>query len=96
MKPRKFRNFEFTGKYQKVCFNGWDGKSYNGETEELPTYMLTEFFQKRMINGNRLFVPKYTRKWGWTMHEVKFAWPFSQENPVPTTDFYCEVEEVKD
>lgn len=96
MRPRKFRNFEFTGNTQRVCFNGWDGKSYNGETEELPTYMLTETFRKRMINGNRLFVPKYTHKWGWTMHEVQFAFPFSPENPVPTTEFYCEVEEVKD
>lgn len=95
MKPRRFRNFEFTGEYQKVCFNGWDGKSYNGETEKLPTYRLSEFFQKRMFSGDhRLFVSKYTRKWGWTMHEVLFEYPM--EDGTPTTDFWSEVEEIKD
>lgn len=95
MRPRKFRNFEFTGEYQKVCFNGWDGKSYNGESEVLPVYQLSEPFRSRMITmGKSSFVPKYTRKWGWTMHEVLFEYPM--EDGTPTTDFWSEVEEIKD
>ena len=38
MRPRKFRNFEFTGKYENVCFNGWDGKSYDGESRKAAVY----------------------------------------------------------
>lgn len=94
MRPRKFRNFEFTGKTERVCFDGWDGKSYNGESEVLPVYQLTEPFRSRMITmGKSSFVPKYTRKWGWTMHEIMYE---ILVNGNPTTDFYCEVEEIKD
>ena len=94
MRPRKFRNFEFTGKYESVCFNGWDGKSYNGESEVLPAYQLTPFFRERMFNGNRFFVPKYTRKWGWTMHEIRDDW--EKIGDAYAVDFFTEVEEVKD
>lgn len=92
MKPRKFKNFEFTGKTERVCFNGWDGKSYKGESEVLPVYQFVDFFKTRLFSGKSFFVPKYTRKWGWTMHEIMYEFPV---NGNPTTDFYCEVEEEK-
>lgn len=91
MKARKFKNFEFTDEFERVCFDGWDGKSYNGESEVLPVYNLDSFFRSRLRTHSGRFVPKYTRKWGWTMHEIRYDWPYVGGNP--TTDLcYSDVE----
>lgn len=74
MRAYKFKGFEATGETEKVCFNGWDGKSYNGESETLPTYRLDPRTSYAAFNAAKRYVPKYTRKWGWTMHEIEYNW----------------------
>lgn len=89
---RQFRGFVATGKTEKVCFNGWDGKSYDGESEVLPTYQLDpkEYHLSFMLE--KRYVPKYTRKWGWTMHEVHYDW--DKIGDAYEVDYHCEVDKI--
>ena len=92
MALRKFRGFEATGETEIVCFNGWDGKSYDGETEKLPVYKLDTHFAHLACNSERRFVPKYTKKWGWTMHEIMYKWDKIGEGY--EVDYYCETDKI--
>lgn len=89
--PRQFKGYQATGEKVKVCFNGWDGKSYNGESEVLPVYKAENCYDKTLI-----FVPKYTAKWGWTMHRVLTKSPLiGKEGDAFDVVFQDEVEVVK-
>lgn len=89
--PRQFKGFEATGEKVKVCFNGWDGKSYNGESEVLPVYKAIGD-----TRYNRMYVAKYTAKWGWTMHKVMTDWAkIGKDWDAYEVDFCREVEVVK-
>lgn len=91
--PRQFKGYEATGEKVKVCFEGWDGKSYNGETEELPTYRDEVKFG---YSKTAIYVPKYSPKWGWTMHEVETEWPKTgKDGDAYQVTFAGEVELVK-
>ena len=89
---RQFRGFEATGETEIICFNGWDGKSYNGETETLPVYKLDSRTYHLARNMVRRFVPKYTRKWGWTMHEIMYNW--DKIGDAYEVDYFCETEKI--
>ena len=89
--PRQFDGYEATGEKVKVCFNGWDGKSYNGESEVLPTYKAKVCFDKSAV-----YVPKYTPKYGWTMHKVMTEWPKTgKDGDAFEVDYREEVKVVK-
>ena len=89
--PRQFKGYQATGEKVKVCFNGWDGKSYNGESEVLPVYKADVCYDKTAI-----YVPKYSPKWGWTMHEVEVNWPKTgRDGDAYQVSFAQEVEVIK-
>lgn len=89
--PRQFKGYQATGEKVKVCFDGWDGKSYNGESEVLPVYKADVCYDKTMI-----FVPKYTAKWGWTMHRVMTKSPLiGKDGDAFEVWFQDEVEVIK-
>lgn len=42
--------FTKTNEKVEITFNGWDGKSYDGETRKLNVWTTTTFPQKKFVN----------------------------------------------